>query len=376
MKEQAMDAASKRWAGFCDSIRDAGQEILRSAEGADPVSQAEGLRYLTRLLRSGIEKFVEYSDPDDPYLANVYNDRLKWGLDNPDSLYAIGAIKDDTEYRITGNIGTVNYFNFTSAIMSTDAKYQITGVLDSPDVVADADGNFTVHVGGPRRAQNWVPLAPGSNSIMVRQTFADRARETEMAFRIEQAGRQSPARPITIDRALEKISQAESFFCNTGRTFVSLADRIGKSVNQLPLVDQAFMLSMGGDPNYAYFWGGFRIEPGEALLIHFRDVPGSDTWSLCLYSYWLESLDYTRALVNLNKHLAQPNADGSLTIVVAAEAPGVPNWLDTQGHIRGNIMSRWVNPDHVTHPSTALVRLDEVDWAARLRRWPTETGCI
>src|SRR5690606_2824363 len=109
-------------------------------EQADAVSQAEGLRYLTRLLRSGIEKFVEYSDPQDPFLANVYNEHLKWGLDNPDSLYALAYVDGTREYEIVGNVGSVNYFNFTTAKMSLNAKYEITGVLDGPDVQTDADG--------------------------------------------------------------------------------------------------------------------------------------------------------------------------------------------------------------------------------------------
>src|SRR3546814_10493348 len=68
-----------------------------------------------------------------------------------------------------------------------------------------------------------------------------------------------------------------------------------KGVNKLPAVDQALMDAMGGDPNYAYFWSAFAVEPGEALLLHLPYVPECDNWGLCLYNYWLESLDYTQA---------------------------------------------------------------------------------
>src|ERR1700761_8371840 len=159
MNANKMDLAVAQWAAFCREVHVTGEEMLRSAEGADSVSQAEGLRYLTRLLRSGIEKFVEYSDPEEPSLANVYNDHLKWGLDNPDSLYAMSGVNEDVEYEITGNIGTVNYFNLTAAVMTTDAKYNITAVLEGPEVVTDTTGNFVIRVGGPERATNWLPLA-------------------------------------------------------------------------------------------------------------------------------------------------------------------------------------------------------------------------
>ncbi len=372
MTDDGMRSAIDGWTAFCEAIHVSGKEILESAAQADPVSQAEALRYLTRLLRGGIEKFVEYSDEKAPYLANVYNDNLKWGLDNPDSLYAISLIEGTQEYEITGNIGTVNYFNITSAVMSLTAKYEIIGVLDGPDLETDAEGNFIIHVGGPERATNWVRLTPESNSIMVRQTFADRVGETEMSFAIRSASERREKDLLTMEQAIARLANAQGFFSSTGRTFVGLASTMAKDVNKLPPVDQAFMLSMGGDPNYAYFWSAFRIELGEALLIHFPEVPDTDTWNLCLYNYWLESLDYRKARILINKHSAVLNPDGSVTIVICNERPGdVDNWLDPLGHGYGNIMSRWTNPDGAVRAQTELVRVAEVDWEEKFKRWPS-----
>jgi hypothetical protein len=366
-----MQDAIKRWEEFCESIRTSGRDILQAAEQADALSQAEGLRYLTRLLRGGIEKFVEYSDPTDPCLANVYNTHLKWGLDNPDSLYAMGYVDGQREYVITGNVGTVSYFNFTSSKMSTTAKYEITGVLNSTDVKTDANGNYTVYVGGPKRDTNWLPMDPQSNSLLVRQTFLDRSRETELTFDLRFASEAGRAPLMTMEQALARSKQSEAFFANTGRTFINLTATMMKSVNQLPRVDQNFMLSMGADPNYAYFWGSFDLKPGEALLVHFPEVPNAENWNLCLYNYWLESLDFTKARIYLSKPMAQLNADGSLTIVVSDEKPTHGNWLDTLGHQQGCMMSRWIKPDRVVLPLTEVVRLNAVDLAQKMKRWPT-----
>lgn len=369
MTEAKLSDATAQWRAFCNALEETGCEILESAQGADPVSQAEGLRYLTRLLRSGIEKFVEHSDPRDPFLANVYNERLKWGLDNPDSLYAMAYVDGTKEYEITGNVGTVPYFNFTSAIMSTTAHYDITGVLDSVDVKADANGDFKVWLGGPERSENWVRLDPASNSMMVRQTFADRSREREMSFKIAIASEPASAVPVTMTDAIARTGQAQAFFANTGRTFVKLAATLRESRNALPLVDQALMLSMGGDPNYAYFWGSFDLADGEALLVHWPEVPDAQNWNLCLYNYWLESLDYTKGQISVNKDQAILNDDGSLTIVVSDQRPKAGNWLQTLGHGSGTMMSRWINTSKVVTPRTQLVRLDEVDWSARTKIW-------
>jgi hypothetical protein len=370
--ESGMTSAIKQWESLCDGLRSAGKEILQTGAHADALSQAEGLRYLTRLLRKGIEKFIEYSDPNDPFLANVYNERLKLGLDNPDSQYAVGYIDGRKEYVITGNIGTVNYFNITSSVMTTASGFTITAVLDSPEVIADADGNFTVYLGGDQREGNWLHLDPESNAVLIRQTFADRASEKEMSFAIRTISNDTERVTLTMEQSLARLGNVQTFFLNSGRQYLGLAEAMQQHVNELSRIDQAFMLSLGGDPNYAYFWGSFHIEAGEALLIHFPEVPDTDTWSLCLYDFWLGSLDYSKARINLNKASAIHNNDGSLTIVVSNEQPDSANWLNTLGHTRGYIMSRWINPEAVVLPKTELVRLDALHWPDKLKRWPEQ----
>jgi len=48
---------------------------------------------------------------------------------------------------------------------------------------------------------------------------------------------------------------------------------------------------------------------------------------------------------SLNTEQIAYEPDGSYTIVVADEDPGVPNWLDTGGHRTGTIFWRYLLPD-------------------------------
>src|SRR3546814_18150638 len=89
-------------------------------------------------------------------MAPTYNDRLKWGMDNPDSIYSISRVDGDYEYELTGNKGTVPYFNLTSAKMGTDARQVTTGFLDGADIVCDPEGNFTIQIGGEQCRGNWM----------------------------------------------------------------------------------------------------------------------------------------------------------------------------------------------------------------------------
>ncbi|HEY2659761.1 MAG TPA: DUF1214 domain-containing protein [Caulobacteraceae bacterium] len=358
-----------QWERFCDGLKTAGREILSTAQDVDEVTQAEGLRYLTRLLRGGIERQIEYADPLEPFMAPTKNERLKWGLDNPDSIYLMTEVDGRYEYELTGNVGSVPYFNLTSAERGEDARQVTSGFLDGAAFKTDAEGNFTVRIGGAEQSENWLRLAERSTTLMLRQTFGDRAVEREMTCRIRLLSDVGPDRPMQLVDALTRTSKAEKFVLNTGRTFLNLAGILRQDVNGLSAADETIMQAMGGDPNYRYFWSAFRIEPDEALLVHLPEVPECENWGLCLYNYWLESLDYTRARINLNKFTTTPNLDGSVTMVLAHRRPDGGEWLDTCNHVLGNMMFRWTSAKKVVAPQTTLVRLDAIDWPKVLQRW-------
>ena len=54
------------WREFCRELEQAGQVLLREQTPDDPLQKAEGLRYLTRLLRAGLESQLEHGDPRFP----------------------------------------------------------------------------------------------------------------------------------------------------------------------------------------------------------------------------------------------------------------------------------------------------------------------
>ncbi len=56
------------WEEFCDALKEAGKILQSEKAPADPFNQAEGYRYLARLLRGGLESFLEFRDP----LSNAF----------------------------------------------------------------------------------------------------------------------------------------------------------------------------------------------------------------------------------------------------------------------------------------------------------------
>src|SRR3546814_15206117 len=113
MSVSASKASQEQWSMFCDTLKQSGLAILQSSEPQDEVPQAAGLRYLTRILRAALERFVANWVPLEPYLAPTSNDRLKWGMANPDSISSISPVHGDYDYRLTGNNRTSPYFHHT-----------------------------------------------------------------------------------------------------------------------------------------------------------------------------------------------------------------------------------------------------------------------
>ena len=112
------------WRDFCRSIERAGDTILQQGTPEDPFQRAEGLRYLTRLLRAGLESHVESADPRYPRFYQLANETIKIGNDNPDNLYHNANLDGRLAYRIRGRRNSVPYLTFITygGICTQDGK--------------------------------------------------------------------------------------------------------------------------------------------------------------------------------------------------------------------------------------------------------------
>src|SRR5690606_4926620 len=217
MPPQNPPSAAQRWETFCEHIKQTGLDILDSAAGLDEVNQAEGLRYLTRLLRGSFEKYIEYSDPLDPVILKMCDERSRCGGDNPDHLYAAGAVNDREVYEITGNRGSVWHFNFNVFNWQPDGRYELLAIKNGRDLLCDAEGNFTLLLGGEPREGNWIALPPSANQVLMRQSFRNRSQECEVKAQIRLLSNTAKVAPLTLTSLLPKLDGAEEFFCKTGR---------------------------------------------------------------------------------------------------------------------------------------------------------------
>ena len=349
------------WSEFCDALKAAGNVVTSDISPADPFQRAEGYRYLTRLLRAALETFVEDADPMAPELLRTCHETIKMGADNPDNYYQNAPINGKYEYRLFGKRGTVHYLGFGTQEGNYGATGSLdtSGYLDASELVIAPDGTFEIAVSAEKRPGNWLPMTAKSRTLVVRQTFLDRSRETPAELKIERVGGRHAPRPLSpqgIDRGL--VASAK-FVEGCARLFNQWAHGFKSRINELPLFDPKVATAAGGVPHIAYYHGYWRLAPDEALVIEVVP-PDCDYWNFQLNNHWMESLDYRYHTISVNRHSAKLSPDGSVRVVVAHRDPGTGNWIDTAGHTEGTMCWRWVRAQEHPQPMTRVVKIEDL----------------
>ncbi len=349
--------SGKAWDEFCDALKRAGQQVLRPEAPTSELDRAEGWRYLTRLLRIGLEMHLEFADPDFPGFFAPSHETAKIGADNPDNLYLMARINGHNDYVIRGARGSVPYLSFGTQKggYESNGKMEQTGFLDASQLQLDDEDRFEIVLSQTQQPGNWLKIEADSNAVIVRQTFLDRQAEHPAHMTIERRGSDARPAPLSAERLQRGLANASGFVEGTATLFANWAQGYLQHANQLPPADQALCQSVGGDPNIFYYHSYWQLKPDEVLVIHLPRIPQCRFWNLQVNNWWMESLDYRHHRIHHNQHSANVNADGSVTLVLAHEDPGHPNWLETAGHDKGTLCLRWVGANSPIHPETQVL---------------------
>ncbi len=362
MEQRILDGSA--WVAFCEALQRAGAVIERPLSPRAPLDRAEGYRYLSRLARLALEKFVEHSDPLAPRFYQLSHETAKIGADNPDSFYQNAAISGEHEYRIHGTRGTVSYLSLSTYYgdYGRSGRSGCSGALEGDEIQVSRDGTLEIHLSCQRQPGNWLPLEPDSSMLIVRQNFLDREREEPARLAIERLGAAGPPAPLSADFLADALDAAGRYVAATAGLFADWAEGFRKHPNQLRELDPRTTVGAHGSPHFRFFMGYWELAPDEALLVECTP-PRCAYWNFQVNNYWMESLDYRYHRVHVNKHTCRYEPDGSFRLVVAhgdPDLPDLPNWLDTAGHAAGTMALRWVKADHHPKPVTRVVKRREL----------------
>ncbi|GAA0956640.1 DUF1214 domain-containing protein [Actinocorallia libanotica] len=349
------------WDKFCADLLSLGDILSDEIVPQDPLTQAEGVRYLSRLLRYATINCVEYTDPRWPQFTSAPNPNMmtKIGADNPDNVYMRANITGRYSYRITGTRGTVPLLTFGSRVnrYHIDGTMLQTGDLHGHDLELDEHGRFSFIASVEKPdAGAWLPLAPDSNLISVRQTYQDRPNEVPAELSIECLDPDTEFEPLTPEQIEGRLTNAVNMVRGTAKTFLEWSREFQPHANQIFDRGQEQFQNAGGDPTIFYLHGYWKLAEDEAWVIE-TEVPDCEYFNFVLQNFWVESLDYHRTNIYINNHTAKLNEDGTLTIVVAAEDPGYGNWINTDSHSEGTWALRWIKAESHPIPTSKVIKL-------------------
>lgn len=349
-------SAADAWSQFCRGLERAGQIVTSDPAPDTPLDRAEGFRYLSRLTREMLYSLIDNADPDAPRLHEL--DLVKIGADNPDNVYLSANIRGDRTYRITGTRGTIHYVSFGSKAnrYAKDGTMASTGELNDRDLVPEDDGTIVITASQAPQPRNWLPLAPDSTGIVVRQTYLDRTTEEPGRWQLEAVDGATRPGELTEEVLATALRRAALAVHGTAATFAQWTERFMAHPNTLVDFGQETFQNAGGDPELFYLHGYWRLDPGQAWVLQ-TEIPDCRYWNFQLNNWWMESLDHRRR-ITVNAHTARRDEDGRVTIVVADRDPGTGNWIDTCGHTSGTALLRWLSATSHPVPTCRVMPLE------------------
>ena len=359
-----MNHAPLTTAAFDDLIA-ALQEIrngyaLNEARFNDPLDVVEAFRYVTQMLSVTSELFAE-ADPEFPRFASIVSPARKMQGDNPDAIYHFARIRGDRAYRVFGTIHQECYTSFTIHGVAGDGGMAgpLLGDINDKQFEVAADGSYSLLLSAAEQPGNWLRLDPAAHSVVVRSYFhlvksAQNDADIAVAIGIEAVvphGSAALPAPLCDEVFATRLSEGVRFLRQ-----VTLGQNVFGTPTQVPFVSNeantlptpfSFRdsgLPVPGAADIWYSMGRWKLAAGEALVIS-GTLPTCTFVNVMLWNKHMQTLEYRHRQSSLNQMQLTLEPDGSFRIVVAHSDPGVPNWLDTEGHVEGSIFWRFLLPE-------------------------------
>lgn len=344
------------WSEYCRRTENAARLVMAVAPD-DPLDRAEGLRYVARIARYGLTRFLEEGDPAHPVVTHSLP---KLGGDNPDYVYSVAALSGAWSYRLRGRLGDSAYLGLGTyhGDVGTREGLQVSGYLAGKDLTIDADGRFEITLACERAPGNWLPMRTDTTQLMIRELLLERRRQRSADFTIERITGGVVPTALAADDFAHRMSLAGDYVEGAIAQFIEWTKDLASRPNRIEPLPEHLASGARGDPFTHYYGGYFELAPDEALMVELTPPP-CEYWNIQLCNHWLESLDFTRHTVSLNHHTAARRPDGSVRVAITDAEPGLPNWLDTAGHRRGCIILRQVGTPTPDDPRCRVVKREQ-----------------
>lgn len=325
---------------FCDDLKAAGAILDDPATPTGALTQAEGARYLARIIAVGLEVGLEHADVEHPW---VFLARTPWKLTggvSSDAVYHEAFIDGGRSYRLRGARGTAPMLEVGvyAGKLGLQDHSRLVGQVTEDDLAVGDDGTFELLLSPDPSQGPDILLAPDASYIYIRNYSLDWAREVAATFSIRAEGIEAPPAPLELDTVRRGFDGAAAYLQDMPRRFATaMAWNRERSTNTLVAIDPGQDTTMPG--GHQLSCGYFVLGSDQSLVVRFDPEP-APYWSLGLCNYWMEPLDWRWRTPAINAGSARRDHDGRVTAVIGATAPETGNWIDIGGHREGLISFR------------------------------------
>jgi hypothetical protein len=348
------------WLGAVDALRDLGERLARDARVADhsPAEIDVAVKVFGVIMAAYLTHL--WAEPDHPAFLPSVGYYQMYGSPNPDTVYRNAAIDGTGEYLITGHRGTAPEVSIMPLGRPAAGGVQTFPAFDLDDLAIDDDGTFEVLLSATPRpsARNWWRLDPDMRTLMLRSVsdrWGDHTDPRLAIVRLDTLPRRARTNPHVLESKFRSYATITERMVMSGMSRVATLRNNGV-VNALTTVD--YSAAGGGLAEQWYQEGCFAISEGEVLLIETALDSACRAFSLSLTDAALSTIDWTNAQSSLNRTQAVIDDDGVLRIAVAADDPGIANWLDTTGHRFGALQFRWTDTPNAPKSTLRVMPLN------------------
>ena len=334
------------WPQFAARIADFQSELASLGNPKRDVDVAEGYRIYSRYLSCAFEQCLENVDPAHPVFYRLTRDGYrKFAGDNPDEIYDTAKISPQHEYIVSGTMKDTLLIEIGiysgDGFLTPGLAVKLLNSLTEEGLHLNGDGSFELVVGGAARAANWLPLAPGATTLLIRRYMKNASQTIGRPFAIERQGAPIPLEQASTADILARLNDSARWTSYNVKLWATFVDSTrAKHFNQLVEVNHGG--NDGTPAGHAYLEGYWSIKPDEAILVSL-EPPRAVYWNFLIMNYWMESLEWRFGNKSCyNNFEAKTAADGRVIFAISPDQPKRRdvNWVETLGHTEGPMALR------------------------------------
>lgn len=352
-----------QWSDYVDVLSEA-QALVEQWPGAqEPQQRQELYRLMFAALATGYQTAFASADAPDfvPAVSNLLN---TIGA-NPDFIYAYTRIDGSGTYRVSGVRGDELFIllDLTAGGFGVlDQFGPSVGCIDFDELQIADDGSFDLLLSAEKPKDydgDWFYLDPATQTGTLRKGYYQWGEGTEARISIERLDSPMQSQRLSAEAVAHRLKLLSGYITRYVQFILGygLQQRQQGYVNRLQHDDWA---GKGGVVGQHYFQGIFELQPGEVMLIETSVPETVRYWNIQVNDALWNTIDWFNHQSSLNASQAQLDEDGKFRAVISPVDPGVPNWLDTGGHLQGSLMLRWMGADSAPEPEVRIVNLDQL----------------